>query len=101
MVPFFCRRSVEVTFVEVGGHLGVETQRQWSDLATARTTPCPLALFPLVTLWASTLAARGFVQPGAPHSMPRPKSPSPTRSQPFDANYGPNSVSTRRRAAVT
>ncbi len=44
-------------------HLGVETQRQWSDLAIARTTPCLLALFSLVTLWASDLAARGLVQP--------------------------------------
>ena len=33
-----CRWSVEVTFTEVRWHLGVETQRQWSDLAIARTT---------------------------------------------------------------
>lgn len=57
------RWSVEVTFAEVRRHLGVETQRQWSDLAIARTTPCLLALFSLVTLWASDLAARGLVQP--------------------------------------
>ena len=44
-------------------HLGVETQRQWSDLAIARTTPCLLALFSLVTLWASGLAARGLILP--------------------------------------
>ena len=31
-------------------HLGVETQRQWSDKAIARTTPCLLGLFSLVTL---------------------------------------------------
>jgi len=34
------RWSVEVTFEEARAHLGVETQRQWSDLAIARTTPC-------------------------------------------------------------
>ena len=63
-LQLFVRRwSVEVTFAEVRRHLGVETQRQWSDLAIARTTPCLLALFSLVTLWASTLAARGLVQP--------------------------------------
>ena len=31
--------QLEVTFHEVRTHLGVETQRQWSDLAIARTTP--------------------------------------------------------------
>ncbi|MFY9269253.1 MAG: hypothetical protein WAO55_05810 [Candidatus Manganitrophaceae bacterium] len=33
-------------------HLGMETQRQWSDLAIARTTPALLGLFSLVTLLA-------------------------------------------------
>ncbi len=33
------RWQVAVTFEEVGAHLGVETQRQWSDLAILRTTP--------------------------------------------------------------
>ena len=33
-------------------HLGVETQRQWSDLAILRTTPALLGLFSLVTLLA-------------------------------------------------
>ncbi len=60
---FVRRWSVEVTFAEVRRHLGVETQRQWSDLAIARTTPSLLALFSLVTLWASDLWARGFVLP--------------------------------------
>ena len=64
ILRFFVRRwSVEVTFAELRRHLGVETQRQWSDLAIARTTPCLLALFSLVTLWATSLAARGLVQP--------------------------------------
>ena len=60
---FVARWPLEVTFHEVRAHLGVETQRQWSDLAIARTTPCLLALFSLVTLWASDLAARGLVLP--------------------------------------
>ena len=33
-------RQLEVTFREVRDHLGVETQRQWSDLAILRPTPC-------------------------------------------------------------
>ena len=39
-------------------HLGMETQRQWSDLAILRTTPALLGLFSLVTLWASQLCRR-------------------------------------------
>ena len=49
---FVLRWQLEVTFHEVREHLGVETQRQWSDLAIVRTTPALLALFSLVTLIA-------------------------------------------------
>lgn len=49
------RWSVEVTFEEVRAHLGVETQRQWSDKAIGRTTPVLFGLFSLVTLWAASL----------------------------------------------
>ena len=50
--------SLETTFEAVRAHLGVETQRQWSDLAIARTTPALLGLFSLVTLIADRLHAR-------------------------------------------
>jgi DDE superfamily endonuclease len=46
------RWSMEVTFEGARAHLGVETQRQWSDLAIARTTPVLLGLFSVVTLAA-------------------------------------------------
>jgi hypothetical protein len=46
------RWSMEVTFEEARAHLGLETQRQWSDLAIARTTPVLLGLFSVVTLLA-------------------------------------------------
>ncbi len=49
---FVLRWQLEVTFAEVRRHLGVETQRQWSDLAILRTTPALFGLFSLVTLWA-------------------------------------------------
>lgn len=49
------RWSVEVTFEEVRAHLGVETQRQWSDLSILRTTPSLMALFSLITIWAEIL----------------------------------------------
>ena len=55
---FVLRWQVEVTFQEVRAHLGVETQRQWSDRAIARTTPCLLALFSIVTLLAAQLDGR-------------------------------------------
>jgi hypothetical protein len=48
---FINRWQVEVTFQETRAHLGVETQRQWSDLAILRTTPALLGLFSLITLW--------------------------------------------------
>jgi len=53
---FVSRWRVETTFQEVRAHLGVETQRQWSDLAILRTTPALLGLFSLITLWATELA---------------------------------------------
>lgn len=59
IVTWFVRRwRIETTFEEVRTHLGVETQRQWCDRAIARTTPCLLALFSIVTLLARTLPAR-------------------------------------------
>lgn len=53
---YIMRWGVEVTFEEVRAHLGVETQRQWSDLAIQRTTPALLGLFSLVTLLAHHLS---------------------------------------------
>jgi hypothetical protein len=50
---FVGRWSIETTFQESRAHLGVETQRQWSDLAIERTTPALFGLFSLVTLWAA------------------------------------------------
>jgi hypothetical protein len=47
---FVLRWSIEVTFEEARRHLGVETQRQWSPLAIARTTPLLFATFSLVCL---------------------------------------------------
>jgi len=52
---FVLRWRLEVTFHEARAYLGVETQRQWSDLAIARATPALLGLFSLVTLVADRL----------------------------------------------
>jgi hypothetical protein len=58
---FIKRWRVEVTFEEARAHLGMETQRQWSDKAIARTTPTLLALFSMVTLMARQLIETGEV----------------------------------------
>jgi hypothetical protein len=56
ILSWFVRRwRMEVTFEEARAHLGMETQRQWSDLAIARTTPVVLGLFSLVTMMADGL----------------------------------------------
>jgi DDE superfamily endonuclease len=55
------RWSVEVTFEESRAHLGVETQRQWSEPAIARTTPVLLGLFSLVTVLALRLSGAGGI----------------------------------------
>lgn len=47
---FVQRWQLEVTFEEARRHLGVETQRQWSELAIRRTTPALFGLFSLVSL---------------------------------------------------
>jgi hypothetical protein len=61
VLRWFVRRwSVEVTFAEVRRHLGVETQRQWSDKAIARTTPALLGLFSLVTVWSNEALKDGW-----------------------------------------
>jgi hypothetical protein len=55
---FVQRWQLEVTFEEARRHLGLETQRQWSDLAIARTTPALLGVFSLVPLLADQRLSR-------------------------------------------
>jgi len=68
---FVSRWQVEVTFGEVRAHLGVETQRQWSDKAILRTTPVLLGLFSIVTLWANDLAKSRNLKPRAAAWYPK------------------------------
>ncbi len=53
---FVSRWPIEVTFEESRRHLGIETQRQWSDKAIERTTPCIFASFSLVVLMAKKMS---------------------------------------------
>lgn len=55
MSDFVKRWSLEVTFEEGRAHLGIETQRQWSDLAIERSTPALFGLFSLIVLFAHAL----------------------------------------------
>src|SRR2546425_8782087 len=56
-----CDCTIEVTYEESRAHLGVDTQRQWSDLAIERSTPCLLGLYSLVVLLAHALHPDGQV----------------------------------------
>jgi hypothetical protein len=56
---FLQRWQAEVTFEDVRAHLGVETQRQWSDLAIERTTPVLFGMYSWITLAAHALAPDG------------------------------------------
>ncbi len=60
---FLLRWQLEVTFQEVRAHLGVETQRQWSDRAIARTTPTLFGLFSWITLAAHLQPANQLTPP--------------------------------------
>jgi hypothetical protein len=56
ILGWFIRRwRMEVTYEESRAHLGIETQRQWTEKAIARTTPALFGLFSLVTLLAHRL----------------------------------------------
>jgi hypothetical protein len=48
-----------VTFEETRRHLGIETNRQWSDKAIQRTTPCLMGMFSLVAMVAQELSKQG------------------------------------------
>jgi DDE superfamily endonuclease len=58
---FVMRWNLEVTFEEAREHLGIETQRQWSDKAISRTTPILFGLFSIVTLLAMRLSDNGKI----------------------------------------
>jgi hypothetical protein len=58
---FMKRWSLETTFEASRAHLGIETQRQWSDLAIERTTPLLFGLSTLVTLFGQALPPDGHL----------------------------------------
>ena len=82
ILAWFVRRwTMEVTLEETRAHLGIETQRQWSDLAIGRTTPALFGLYSLVTLLAHSLppAQTRLVRTAAWYAKPRQPSQTPWR----------------------
>ena len=60
MSRILCARwSLETTCEEGRAHVGLETQRQWSDLAIERTTPLLFGLYSLVILFGQALSPDG------------------------------------------
>jgi hypothetical protein len=69
----FARRwSIETTYEEARMHLGVETQRQWSDPAIFRTTPLLLGLYSVVALYTQQQAERLALSPRRAAWYPKP-----------------------------
>src|SRR3954468_242160 len=73
VLTLFSRRwSMETTYEEARAHLGVETQRQWSDPAVFRTTPLLLGLYSLVALYVHQHAERLALSPRRAAWYPKP-----------------------------
>jgi hypothetical protein len=97
---FVSRWRVETTFQEVRAHLGVETQRQWSDLAILRTTPALRGLFSLITVWAEAwhgMRPKRYARTPPPGIASRSRH-SATPSPPSGACFGVHRISISRQA---
>jgi hypothetical protein len=69
---FNCRWAMETTYEESRAHLGVETQRQWSDKAVFRAAPLLFGLYSLVTLYVHQNAERLALSPRRALWYPKP-----------------------------
>ena len=90
---FVQRWQLEVTFREVLDHLGVETQWQWSDKATARNTPCLLGLFSVVALLESRLNSGDQLRVSASAWYHKLRPIMPTAFPPYGGRFGMSRVS--------
>ena len=94
ILGWFVRRwRCETTFEEARRHLGVETQRQWSDLAVLRTTPALRGLFSLVAVWAAEIQARHGLPLYVAYWYPNGRRPSVMPSPPSGRNSGARRLS--------
>ncbi|UFN48541.1 hypothetical protein LPC08_21410 [Roseomonas sp. OT10] len=98
---FVQRWQLEVTFQETRAHLGVETQRQWSDLAIARTTHACSRCSPSSPSWLPGSSLRNKkLRPAVP-GIANHVQPSATPSPPCDVISGESRVCSRHGAAPT
>ena len=73
VLDYFNRRwAMETTYEEARAHLGMETQRQWSDPAVFRTTPLLLGLYSAVTLYVHQNVERFALLPRRAAWYPKP-----------------------------
>lgn len=93
------RWPIETTFEESRAQLGVETQRQWSDTAIERETPCLLGLYSVVALLtkAPTPTPRSRSRPR--RGIARRRRRSPTAWRRSAAIAGAWRIFTTRRAS--
>jgi hypothetical protein len=62
MLTWFVQRwTLEVTFEAARAHLGMETQRHWSERAIARPTPALLSLYSIITLTTQLWIEKGAI----------------------------------------
>jgi hypothetical protein len=66
------RWAMETTYEEARAHLGVETQRQWSDPAIFRTTPLLFGLYSLVAVYVQQNVERLALSPRRAAWYPKP-----------------------------
>lgn len=64
MVELYVKRwNIEVTFRECRDHLGIETQRQWSDLAIIRSTPLLFCMYTIIVIIGNNLWSTRGIEP--------------------------------------
>ena len=96
----FSRRwTIETTYEEARAHLGMETQRQWSDPAVFRTTPLLLGLYSAVTLYVHQ-NAECFAPAWCTNQAPGCSRPNPGRAQAARTCFGRPCSSMRLSAWV-
>ena len=90
-----------VTFKETRAHLGIETQRQWSDLAIARTTPCLFGLYFIAPCWHSICLQPDRCSGAAPPGMQNRRPHFPTPSHRCADAYGVTNIFQPRSTTPT
>jgi hypothetical protein len=101
-LEWFVRRwQMEVTFEDARAHLGMETQRQWSEKAIARTTPCVLGGMRSSACWPHGCSKSGCCPPAERRSTPNSVRPFRTRLRLCGTGCGVSNIFRCRTQGVT